>query len=125
MAAFQKLKLERSFQLACVLSHLIYGSELPALIHPDKMGKKLLSVPIKSIENTELKQKGILGKFEYILYRLRLKPSFKYYFDVIFRLRTHLSDWELVKIPDKLFFLYFLLRPVLLLYHNLFEKRKN
>ena len=121
----KKLKLERSFQLACVLSHLIYGSKLPAIVHPDKVENSLLSVPIKSIENTELRQKGILGKFEYVLYRLKLKPSFKYYFDVIFRLRTHLSDWELVKIPDKLFFLYFLLRPVLLLYHNLFEKRKN
>lgn len=121
----KKLKLERSFQLACVLSHLIYDSEIPVIVHPDKLENSLLSVPIKSIEKTELKQKGIIGKFEYVFYRLRLKPSFKYYFDVIYRLRTHLSDWELIRISDRFFFLYFLLRPFLLLYHHLFEKRKN
>jgi hypothetical protein len=121
----KKLKLERSFQLACVLSHLIYGSKLPAINFSDNVGKNLLWIPIKSIEKTELKQKGIVGKFKYVLYRLRLKPSFKYYFDVIYRLRTHLSDWELIRIPDKLFFLYFLLRPFLLLYHHFFEKRKS
>ena len=118
----KKLKLERTFKLACILAKLFYQVKIPDFMSSESAKSGLISVPIRSIQHTELKQKGILGKFEYIIYRLKLKPSFRYYLQVIYRLRTHLSDWELVKIPDKFFFFYYLLRPFFLLYHNLFER---
>ena len=114
----EKLKLKKCLTQACVLSHLIYKTDLPTFINSKKFNSKLIQVPLKSIATTELKQQGGFGKFEYVFYRLRLKPNIKYYFDLIYRLRTHFSDWELIKLPDKLFFLYYLLRPFLLIYKS-------
>lgn len=118
----KKLKLQRTFKISCILAKIIYHAKIPEYLNSLQEKTNLINVPIRSIQNTELKQKGILGKFEYVFYRLKLKPSLKYYFQVIFRLRTHLSDWELIRLPDRLFFLYYILRPFLLIYRNLFTK---
>jgi len=68
-----------------------------------------------SIATTELKQQGLIGKMRFVFYRIGLKKDLKYYFDLIYRLRTHYTDWSLMKLPDYMFFLYYLLRPVFLL----------
>ena len=113
----KKLKLSKSFTQACILSQLIYKTDLPAFVKFNN-NIKLIKVPLKSIAIIELKQQGFLGKFKYVFYRLSLKPNIRYYFDLIYRLRTHFSDWESLKLPNKLFFLYYLLRPLLLIYKS-------
>lgn len=114
----KELRLSSCFQQAFLLSNIFYKSEIPELIKHNS-NNLLLWVPVKSIEKTDLKQRGIIGKIKNINYRLKLKPSIKYYFDLIFRFRTHLNDWELLKLPNSLFFLYYVLRPFLLVYQNL------
>ena len=114
----KKLKLKKCLTQACILSQLIYKTDLPAFIKSKKINHKLIQVPLKSIATTELKQQGGFGKFKYVFYRLSLKPTIIYYFDLIYRLRTHFSDWEIIKLPDNLFFLHYLLRPFLLIYKS-------
>lgn len=112
------LKLEKCFSQACLMSHVIYNTEIPAFFKSNKREEYLIQIPLKSIQLNELKQQGVTGKIKYVLYRFKLKPDIKYYFDLIYRLRTHLSDWEILKLPNKLFFLYYILRPFLLIYKN-------
>lgn len=114
----KKLKLSKCFTQACILSQLIYKTNLPAFVkfNNNNNNSKLIKVPLKSIAITELKQQGFFGKFKYVFYRLSLKPNTRYYFDLIYRLRTHFSDWESLKLPNNFFFLYYLLRPFLLIY---------
>ena len=116
-----KLKLERCFIHACVLSNLIFKIKLPGFID-NKVSTKNIETSLISISSIDLSQKGIKGKLKYVIYRLRLKSDFKYYMDLIYRLRTHLTDWELIKLSDSLFFLYYILRPFLLIYKFLFRK---
>ncbi len=117
----KKLNLNRCFLQAITLSHLIYNIDLPD--YGDiEINKNLMEIPLKSIGSTDLNQQGIKGKIKSLIYRLKLKPDLNYYFELIYRLRTHLTDWELLKLPKSLFFLYYLLRPFLLIYRFLFKK---
>ena len=116
------LKLSRSFRQACFLSSLIYRTGLTNI--PLKQPSVyLMKVPLKSISTTDLSQQGIKGKLKLVYYRLKLKPGLTYHFNLLYRLRTHLTDWEIIRINDNFFFLYYLLRPFLLLYKFLFKKR--
>ncbi|MGE0090666.1 MAG: nucleotidyltransferase family protein [Bacteroidales bacterium] len=118
----KSLKLEKCFLQACQMSHIIYKTEMPSFLKSTKKEEYLIQIPLKSIYLNELKQQGLKGKFMYVFYRLKLKPSIKYYFDLIYRLRTHLSDWETLKIPNRLFFLYYIFRPFLLIYKHFSTK---
>lgn len=117
----KKLKLEKCFLQACILSHLIYKIDLPDFLNSN-INKNLIIIPLNSIHINDLSQQGLKGKIKFVFYRLQMKPDFKYYFELIYRLRTHLSDWELLKLPKYLFFLYYPLRPFLLIFKFLFKK---
>lgn len=118
----KQLKLGRSFKQACYLSGLLFNSDLTILNHQN-IKSRLIKTALHSIRTTDLNQKGISGKLKLVLYRLRIKPTFKYHFDLLYRLRTHLTDWEIIRLNDRLFFLYYLLRPFLLIYKFVFKKR--
>jgi len=113
----KKLKLEKCFWQACQLAHIIYKSEIPDTIELKKNDSYIL-IPLKSIGINDLKQQGIIGRIKFVFYLLKLKVSWKYYFDLVYRLRTHLTDWEKLKLPDSLFFMYYILRPFLLFFKS-------
>lgn len=117
----KKLKLNRCFLQAIALSHLIYNIDLPDYRNIE-INKNLMEIPLKSISSTDLNQQGIKGKIKSLIYRLKLKPDLNYYFELTYRLRTHLTDWELLKLPESLFFLFYILRPFLLIYKFLFKR---
>lgn len=120
----KKLKLQKSFIQAFILSNVLYSISIPDFLS-SKIKNNLIKVPLHSINSTDLNQKGISGKLKFVFYRLKLKPDFTYYLDLIYRLRTHLTDWELIRIPETLFFLYYVLRPFLLIYKFLFKVNKK
>ncbi|MBU8892221.1 MAG: nucleotidyltransferase family protein [Bacteroidales bacterium] len=118
----KNLKLQKCFIQACLLSHLIYKTDLPDFANFD-FKKNLIKIPLNSIHINDLSQQGVKGKMKFVFYRLQLKADFRYYFELIYRLRTHLSDWELLKLPKSLFFLYYVLRPFFLIYKFLIKRR--
>ncbi|NOQ26737.1 MAG: hypothetical protein GQ564_15360 [Bacteroidales bacterium] len=117
----KKLKLDKCFLQAIALSYLLYNVDLPDY-RDIEINKYLMKIPLKSISSTDLNQQGIKGKIKSLIYRLKLKPDLNYYFELTYRLRTHLTDWELLKLPKPLFFLFYILRPFLLIYKFLFKK---
>jgi hypothetical protein len=119
----KKLKLENTFSQVCFLAHIFYKNPLPDFLKQTTIKRSLVYIPLKSIQVNDMKQLGVKGKIDYIFYRMSLKSSLKYYVELIYRLRTHLTDWEIIRIPDKLFFLYYVLRPFLLVYKFLGRKR--
>ncbi|MEA2106664.1 MAG: nucleotidyltransferase family protein [Bacteroidota bacterium] len=119
----QKYKLEKTFIQACNLSNLLYKTEMPKFIDTIDLTNSLIQGAIKSISNKDLRQQGIGGKIKFVLYHLKLKPSINYYISLIFRLRTHFTDWEIFPLPNYLFFLYYIFRPFILMYK--FLNRKN
>lgn len=117
----KKLKLDRCFLQAITLSHLLYNADLLDY-RGIEINENLIKIPLKSISSIDLNQQGIKGKIKSLIYRLKLKPDLNYYFELTYRLRTHLTDWELLKLPKSLFFLFYILRPFLLIYKFLFKK---
>jgi hypothetical protein len=109
----KELKAERSYILAFALCHQFWGTPLFDLPET-RTTRRLLKACLNAIETTEWKQKGIRGKLASLRYRLMLQPAWNYKFALLWRLRTHYTDWEFFPLPDKLFFLYYPLRPVLL-----------
>jgi len=111
----ERTKLKEAFTLSCITAHILYGIDLPSFCKVKKKYFKKIRIVLLSIATTELKQQGLIGKMRFVFYRIGLKKDLKYYFDLIYRLRTHYTDWSLMKLPDYMFFLYYLLRPVFLL----------
>lgn len=120
----KQLKLGRSFMQACYLSGLLFNTDSSILKH-QTVKSRLIKTALHSIRTTDLNQRGVGGKLKLVLYRLHIKPTFKYHFDLLFRLRTHLTDWGIIRLNDRLFFLYYLLRPFLLIYKFVFKKKKT
>lgn len=120
----KQLHLERSFMQACYLSSLLFNTDSAILKHQN-VKFRLIKTTLQSIRTTDLSQKGVSGKLKLIFYRLHIKPAFKYHMDLLYRLRTHLTDWEIIRLNDRFFFLYYLLRPFLLIYKFVFKKRNR
>ncbi len=107
------LGVARSYLLAFALCHHFWHT--PQFDLPEtRTTRRLLKACLNAIETTEWKQKGLGGKLASLRYRLMLQPAWNYKFALLWRLRTHYTDWEFFPLPDKLFFLYYPLRPVLL-----------
>ena len=116
------LKLDKTFVQACMLSNQIYNSKKIDFIK-SKIESRLIKTALNSIHSTDLSHKKIIGKLRFVFYRLKLKKDSKYYRELLFRLRTHLSDWEIIKLKDSQFFLYYFLRPFLIIYKFFFRKK--
>ncbi len=54
-----------------------------------------------------------VSKFKKLFYYLRLKKDFSYWCHVVVRVISNQSDWKVLPLPDKLFFLYVPLKPLL------------
>ncbi|MFW5886213.1 MAG: nucleotidyltransferase family protein [Bacteroidota bacterium] len=76
------------------------------------------------LEDEKLKSIGET-KLSNIFYQLGLKEDIKYKIQCLKPFLPHYDDWKLVKIPDKLFFLYFPLRPLIHVYKILRGKIGN
>lgn len=108
----KKLQIERSYILAFALCNRLWGTPMFDLTETRKT-QWLLNACLNALETNEWKQQGIRGKLRSLGYRLKLKPGWHYKLALIWRLRTHYTDWQLCRLPDALFFLYYPLRPVL------------
>lgn len=117
----KKLKLSKPFLQACMLSQILFSTKFPENFDL-RFTQSLITTPLKSIKVTDLSQQGIKGKVRFVFYKLSLKRDLKYYLNLIYRLRTHLSDWEILNLSDSLFFLYYVFRPFLLIYKFLIKR---
>lgn len=119
----QKNRLGKTFKQACNLSNLLYKTEIPQYIDNIGHTNSLIQGALKSISDKELRQQGLGGKIKFVWYRLKLKPDINYHISLIFRLRTHFTDWEIFPLPNYLFFLYYIFRPFILIYKFLNRKK--
>jgi hypothetical protein len=78
-----------------------------------KNALKAANKPFEKLLGLKIKQK---------VYFLKLKTGLKYKLQVLSVLGTNKGDWKLVKLPDSLFFIYYILRPVTFVV-NKFKKR--
>jgi hypothetical protein len=115
----KKLQLEKPVKQAFWLAYTIFDISLRDMIlkkHPVKRSFFYID-PFKSLNKStnRLSKEKLPGLF----YKWHIRQNSKYRFSLFFRLRTHFTDWEIIKLPDKLFFLYYLLRPFFLVFRGI------
>ncbi len=121
----EKLKLSKPLIQALWISHKIFDTPIDESFVNTKQIKNsfFFNTPLKSIPKPTQKLKK--EKIKTIFYRWQIRKNAAYRFSLLFRLRTHFKDWETLKLPDSLFFLYYPLRPFLFLYRLIFSRLKR
>jgi hypothetical protein len=101
------------FNQSITLSHLLFGNPIP---EGTQNTPSLIRIPLKEIVNSSenAKHKG-LSRITQKIYLFKLKKSWKYRLHVFSVLSTNQGNWKMLQLPDRLFFLYFILRPFLYL----------
>jgi hypothetical protein len=108
----QTMGLERCYRQARLMSHLVYG--VPAStedLKTDGLPSIFIQKPVEALR--ENKPPDALDKLKDMPYHIRLRRRLKFKVYLFLRLRTHHTNWAIVRLPDYLFFLYYPLRPVL------------
>ena len=117
----ESLGLVRCHQQALLMSHLVYQvPENAGEIKTDQISKYFIEKPLKALG--ELKSTESLDKLRDMPYHLSLRRAPNFKFNLLFRLRTHHTNWAQIQLPDRLFFLYYPLRPLLWIWDVLKKK---
>ncbi len=120
----QRAGLATIFNQSVTLSLLLFsGTKHDAL---EEIPPSLIRIPLKEMSRSyiDAKHQG-LSRIAQKLYLLKLKKSWKYRMHVFSVLGTNQGNWQKLKLPDRLFFLYFILRPVLYLIQTLNAKPQS
>jgi hypothetical protein len=103
------------------MSHLVYQvPENAGEIKTDHISKYFIEKPLKALG--ELKSTESLDKLRDMPYHLSLRRAPNFKFNLLFRLRTHHTNWAQIQLPDRFFFLYYPLRPLLWIWDVLKKK---
>lgn len=117
----QRAGLGPIFNQSAMLSHILFSNALPNL--KGEISPSLIRIPLKEMGKSysEAKHQG-LSRITQKFYLLKLKKSWKYRMHVFSVLGTNQGNWQKLKLPDSLFLLYFIVRPVLYLIQALNAK---
>ncbi len=116
---------KRMVNVAFFLTHHIFETPLPLEITLTRKERTIVQFCMNSILNEQnyLKSQGI-KRMRRVCYLSSLKKSIQHKVKCWFAISTNADDWQLIPLPDRWFFLYYLLRPFLMV-HAYFSKRKT
>lgn len=116
----------RPFVQATVLSHILFETPLPDSVirkaAQDSMIPALVKAAIWRIDDREPLPTTVAAKCAFHLYTAGLRNSTRYKIDVL-NLTYNADDWSAISLPDRLFFLYYPLRPLLWVVRQIRRKR--
>lgn len=123
-----KYGVKRSIIQGLVLSKILLKSDIPDYIlkecNQSSFIQKLVKSSTTAISSRE--ERSTTSKIERLhkpFYLMHLRKGWKYKFNCIYKLRTNVTDWKTLKLPDSFFFLYTILRPFTWFY-NAYLRRK-
>ncbi len=111
-----------------LLSNILFDYELPDEFIPliNKKHYRLAKAALAGIKKSESKNLSRKAhRILKILYTMQLRKGIKYKWDCIWTSRTVEKDWKTVKLPDRLFVLYYFLRPFLWFYDTYIAATKK
>lgn len=101
------------------LCRIFFQMDYPEEAGATKKGEKKQAISISKsaiqaifLDPDKLYAQGMV-KFKKIYYQLQLKKTLSYRYQVLMRVISNQSDWQLIPLPDSLFFLYIPLKPLL------------
>jgi hypothetical protein len=114
--------LEKITAQSLELSRIYFGAN-PGVYQEQNIVKNLnlwvVKKAVKAIGGEYERKFRIFPRIAYKYYQMRLKNSFRYRLKLWVRTGTNMKDWETLKLPENMFFVYFLIRPVLYVWRKL------
>lgn len=114
----RKLGVQRPIAQALHLSHQLFDAPLPPATHlllaEDKVVAELVAYAIQRLMESE-EERSATGRrnlFRRMPYQMKLKADFRYKWSTLSPVWHSVHDWDRYPLPDSLFPLYQLLRPV-------------
>ncbi|MGD8781901.1 MAG: nucleotidyltransferase family protein [Ignavibacteria bacterium] len=107
--------LERVFEQTFYLINILWEIQIPKFILVEKRNSSINYITNIALNVINSKENIFDGsssqRLQKNIYQLFLKKGLKYKLSPITRQFTSYHDWNLINIPDKFFFLYYILRP--------------
>lgn len=122
----RELGTERAVEQAIRLSNMFFdGTSLSLAGNPKRVTNSLINQATTAIVEDESKSLSRkLSRLRLPFYKMKIRKELKYKISCWTILHPNFEDWRTFKFPDKLFFLYFLLRPFLWFYTVYLRKTK-
>ncbi|MDP4186424.1 MAG: nucleotidyltransferase family protein [Bacteroidota bacterium] len=123
-----KIGVERSLVQGLVLANKYFRSPLPSSIlnyySSHKNIERLVKQADLALNSSEEKYvtRKLAVRINRTIYLTKLQKSRNYKIRVFNKVRTTPGDWDVIKLPEKLFFLYFILRPFIYFYDAYLRK---
>lgn len=117
---------ERTIEQAARLSHLFFGTQIgKSFESSSKPTKAIVNHAIGAIVSDErLTLSHKLIRLRMPIYKMKLKRGFTHKLSCWSIFQPNFNDWKKMKLPDWLFFLYFILRPFIWFKTYYFQKGK-
>jgi Uncharacterised nucleotidyltransferase len=123
----QELQLERTVAQGLMLTHLLLDCPLPAAFEGIKvkasLQQRLTDDALREIQRTktEIKRTYLFPQLRKKPYLMRLKPGLLYKLAHLRMLFYFDANRQVLLLPERLFFLYYILNPFLWLYRKMFK----
>lgn len=125
----RKYGLIRIINQTLLLANIIYESPIPAYFKQNKLTSKISYLSDYSILAMQKSQEELMLKgfkrFGYIIYLSRLKNNLRYKLNCFTKTFMNEEDWEKIRLPQFLFFIYFFIRPFTWFYREYLAKKKR
>lgn len=119
----------RHVALGLILARGLLGSTLPESvlrwIERQHLSQHSISYCLASLTSSEISPRSLAENIQLVNYRLKLSPKTRYKWEIVWNMRLHVPDWEAVPLPDSLFPVYSVLRPVLWLKRRITGMRRD
>ncbi len=129
MAEARELRMARSVMQGCLLAHLLLQSPLPEPVwryaHHDPSMPVLLKEAVHTLREHRRYNRAVTAFIHHKRYLMRLRPGQRHKFEILQAALLAPNDWQRYKLPDALFPLYYLLRPVFWLFQTHQKPRRN
>jgi len=121
-----ELDVLQSIKLGFVMTNLFYKNTFPPSLNQDKNTKLLCNKSIDIIKSSidkVLSRK--LDRVNRLTYLISLQQKWSSKFNILINSMVNYRDWNNLKLPDSLFFLYYPLRPFLWIYSAYIKNEKK
>lgn len=107
------------------LLKLLFNTDVPEVLLHNKRKNNIINSSLVSIKKDEmLIHRRTTERFRRWLYLISLKPGLRHLVSCIRTPMTNYIDWKLLPLPDRFFFLYYILRPFLWFWSVFIKKEK-
>lgn len=125
----RQLGVSRLLAQGMLLAHEMLDTPLPPVITALAQQERIVSTLVKRprralFRGRSLWEDSVGRRLAHLLYSLKFRPEFAYKWRSLYCFSLHTEDYAVIRLPDRLFPLYFLLRPFIWVFRQRQKRRQ-